>query len=395
MSNDYYHRINANSNESFVEAQIHDFDADADDEYARLQSLLAHERAKVDGKWEACDDFLLVEIQKLTMWCNDGKARELTVFMDENGRGKSLLPNHRANALIDAGRFTTKDREEFKEGRNQSLKEHQGCSFVYGNVVCKIPFGGARPDHSVYGNNPLMYVTQPRAPSAKMIRNHGEELARNKLSPTKKMNTLSMLYSGRITWEDTSYHVVPKNCTNFEYKMLLKKWGVQDSDLDRLFGNVEAPPRYATALQYTREWAALDPADRVVIWSLPQTPCGQDSICWREDGTEVPLNSVFETVFHNKEKTPQRLQFIELMNTWESSNTPRMIFINLSQKKKQRGVSGKRSSGDSSYLIQTSLYMGSDETGDVQLENRVSNPCSKLVFIESKPICKLCPQCDN
>ena len=336
MSNVYYHRINANSNESFIEAQIQDFDADANDEDAHLESLLTHERAKPNGKWEACDNFLLVDIQKLTMWCDDGKCRELTVFMDENGRGKSLLPNHRANALIDAGRFTSKDREEFKEGRNQSLKEHQGCSFVYGNVVCKIPFGWARPDHSMYGNSPLRYILQPRAPSAKMIRIHGEELARNKLSPTRNMITFSMLFSERPAWEDTDYHVAPKNCTNFEFKMLLKKWGVQESDLDRLFGNVEAPPRYATALQYTREWAALDPADRDVIWSLPQTPCGGDSICWKKDGTEVPLNSVFETVFHNKEKTPQRLQFIELMNTWESSDTPRMIIINLSHKKISR-----------------------------------------------------------
>ena len=342
MSNDYYHRVNANSNESFIEAQIRDFDADADDENAHLRSLLTNERPKPNGKWEACDDFLFVEIQKFTMWCDDGKFRELTVCMDEDGRKKSLLPNHRANALIDAGRFTSKDREDFIEGRNQSLKEHQGCSFVYGNMVCKIPFGGARPDHSVYGNNPLRYILQPRAPSAKMIRSHGEELAKNKLSPTRNMVTLSVLSSGPSRWEDASYHVAPKNCTNFEFKMLLKKWGVQASDLDRLFENVEAPPRYATALQYTREWAALDPADRAVMWSLPQTPCGQDSICWREDGTEVPLNSVFHTVFQNKEKTPERLQFIELMKTWESSNTPRMIYVNLSQKRGSRGGSEKR-----------------------------------------------------
>mgnify|MGYP006058939971 CR=1 FL=1 len=51
--------------------------------------------------------------------------------------------------------------------------------------------------------------------------------------------------------------------------------------------------------------------------------------------------------------------------------------------------------GDSICLIQTSFEMGSDETGDVQSEKRVGNPCFKLVLIESKPIRKLCPQCDN
>ena len=51
--------------------------------------------------------------------------------------------------------------------------------------------------------------------------------------------------------------------------------------------------------------------------------------------------------------------------------------------------------GDRVYLIQTSFDMESDETGDVISGNRVSNPCFKLVLIESKPIRKLCPPCDN
>ena len=117
MTNHYYHRINANSSERFVEAQIDDFDADAADHDAHVRSLLTHRRAKPHGKWGDGDENLVVEIAKFTFWCDDGKLRELTIFIDEDGQRKSLFPNHRANALIDAGRFTPKNRLKFKEGK--------------------------------------------------------------------------------------------------------------------------------------------------------------------------------------------------------------------------------------------------------------------------------------
>jgi len=99
-----------------------------------------------------------------------------------------------------------------------------------------------------------------------MMDTHGEEMSRNKLVPTRKINVLaSIMTPGNPVWEDTVYSFAQKNCTNYEFKILLKLWGVQQDDLDMLFQNVEDPPQYATHLKYTREWAVLAPAD-------PQTP---------------------------------------------------------------------------------------------------------------------------
>jgi hypothetical protein len=319
MSSHYYHRINANSAEPFTDARVRDFDANAADEDAHLRSLLTHRRAQLNGKWDHGDENLCMESSIYTFWCDDGELSDMTIFMDENGHGKYLLPNHRANALIDAGRFTSKARVEFNEGRNNSLKEHSGCNFVYGDVVCKIPIGTTGPDHTVYKNNPLWYILQPREPTAEMMDTHGEEMARNKLVPNRKINVLaSIMTPGNPVWEDTVYSFAPKNCTNYEFKILLKLWGVQQDDLDMLFQNVEDPPQYATHLQYTREWAALEPADQDLLWSLPQSPSGRDSISWTDYGAQVPLNNMFETVFGNRQKTPQRLEFIQAMKNWES-----------------------------------------------------------------------------
>ena len=184
----------------------------------------------------------------------------------------------------------------------------------------------------MYNNNPLWYIVQPREPTTEMINTHGKELARNKLVPTRKMNIQASIMTPRDpVWEDTTYYVAPNNCTDFEFKMLLKLWGVQPADLDRLFMNVHDPPQYASTLQYTREWAELEPADRDLLWSLPQTPSGRDSIGWARDGTEVPLANMFEVVFGNRHKSPQRLQFIQLMKNLESPPEPRHSLYSLDE----------------------------------------------------------------
>ena len=314
----YYHRINANSAEPFTNAHVQDFDGDPHDEFARLRSLLTHRRAMPNGKWDHGDENLYLGSNIFTLWCDDGELRELTVFVIENGGANLLLPNHRANALIDAGRFTSKDRIEFNHGRNQSLKEHYGCNFVWGDVVCKIPIDTAGPDHTVYNNNPLRYMLETREPTSEMVNAHGEEMARNKLVTTRKMDVVASINApGNPIWKDTTYLLAPKNCTNYEFKILLSMW-IESDDLDRIFKNVEDPVQYATHLQYTREWAALVPADRDLIWSLPQTPSGRDSIGWTDYGAEVPLDIMFETVFGNRQKTPQRLELLRAMKNWEA-----------------------------------------------------------------------------
>lgn len=317
----HYHRINANSAEPFTTARVQDFGAGPDNQRDHLLSLLTHRQATLGGKWGHGDENLGLESSTYTLWCDDGELRELTVFMNENGRA-CLPPNHRANALIDAGRFTSKDRTEFKDGRNQSLKEHGGCNFVWGDVVCKIPFGTAGPDHTVYKNNPLRYILQPREPTAEMVKAHGEEMARNKLLPTRKMDISASFRSMKPVWGDTAYQLGQNNCTNYEFKILLSLWGVKPDVLNRIFKNVEGPVNYASHMQYTREWAALEPADRALIWSLPQTPSGRDSISWNwngaRDGARIPLDTMFKTVFGNLEKTSQRLGFLQAMKNWEA-----------------------------------------------------------------------------
>ena len=90
----------------------------------------------------------------------------------------------------------------------------------------------------MYNNNPLWYIVQPREPTTEMINLYGKELARNKLVPTRKMNIPASIMTPRDpVWEDTAYYVAPNNCTDVEFKMLLKLWGVQPDDLARLFMN--------------------------------------------------------------------------------------------------------------------------------------------------------------
>ena len=402
-SHHYYHRINANLAEPFTEAQVDDFDPDPDNECSHIRSLLTHSRLALHGKWDHGDENLYLESRMYTFWCDDGELRELTVFTCKNGLANLPLPNHRANALIDAGRFTSKDRVEFKDGRNQSFKEHNGCNFALGDLVCKIPVGAAGPDHSVYKNNPIWYVMQPREPTAEMVTACGKELARNKLVPTRKMDVLASVMTPRNpVWEDTTYCLAPENCTNYEFKILLKLWGVQQQALDRLFEHVEEPPQYATHLQYTREWAALEPADRVLIWSLPQTPSGPDGIGWTDCGARVPLSIMFKTVFGNLRETPERLEFLQVMKNWEAPPEKRrdLLFVDFAfgRHHSSRGVVRNVPMPREAFLAMT---QSEDGTETLQLVStraetkRIGSAMMKVVakMLDSTPQPAKCESC--
>ena len=313
----YYHRINANSAEQYRDVQVRDFNADASHTEAHIQSLLTHRTPLLTGRWDHGDENITIDWGWFTMFCTDGERRDIKTWFDEEGKPKSLIPNHRANAIIDAGRFTSQERTKISNNRNQNLKDHCGCNFIYGDLICEIPIGTPGPDHTVYGNNPLWSVMQPREPPAEMIDKHGQDMAVNKLSPMRKYNIPATLAAGTPVWEDTTYFAAPRVCSDVEFKTLLQLWGVTPDELARLFLNLEGPQEYATTLQFTREWSRLDQTDKDSIWRLPQRPGTANSACYTPQGTEITADQTFEMVFGNKPQTPERQDFIRLMKDWE------------------------------------------------------------------------------
>lgn len=180
------------------------------------------------------------------MWCVDGQRRQVDIYFDEEGLENNLFPNHRANALIAAGRFTTRefndtiDRSDGEQERNlnQELKDHYGSCFFVGDVVCVIPDGQPLPDFTVYGNNPIDFVLADRTPSQAMITQFGETKARNMIDPSKKYKSMSGYTGERLRaylrnppYEHASYRMMPfsgRSATNYDtYTALLKSWGYQ------------------------------------------------------------------------------------------------------------------------------------------------------------------------
>lgn len=123
-----------------------------------------------------CDD---LESNDYTVWCTDGLRHELRIYMDGEGRDpKALEPNHRANAMADAGRFVTTDfNMTDDESRNQKLKEAQGSNYFFGDIIIVNGERDPRPDMLVYGQNPVRFITTVKTPSVAMIANQGEQNA--------------------------------------------------------------------------------------------------------------------------------------------------------------------------------------------------------------------------
>lgn len=317
----YYHRINSNSAERYRDAQVRDFNADATDTEAHVQSLLTHRTPLSTGRWDHGDESISVKCGWFNMHCTDGVRRDIKAWFHEENGLKSLIPNHRANAMIDAGRFETAERTEMSDNFNQILKDYKGCNFVFGDLVCEIPTGTPVPDHSIYGNNPLWYIMQPRKPPAELIEKLGQEMAVNKLSPTRKYDIIATGDTGTPVWQDATYYAVPRVCGDIEFKTLLQLWGVPRDELTRFFPALKEPREYATILQYTRQWSRLDLTDKDDIWRLMHRPKTANSACYTQQGTVISDDETFEMVFSNKPQTPERQDFIQLMKSWEDPPT--------------------------------------------------------------------------
>ena len=84
---------------------------------------------------------LILKRQTMSFWCTDGKRHKLDYLCDGEGKDKYLLPNHRVNALIHAGRFTSKDFDNIAPSRNQELKDTWGSNYCVGDVYFVLPDG--------------------------------------------------------------------------------------------------------------------------------------------------------------------------------------------------------------------------------------------------------------
>ena len=128
----------------------------------------------------------------MSFWCLDDKRQGIDVWVDEDGRDMKLQPNHRANALADAGRFKTMAFDDIgkrhRVTNNQQLKESQGANFFVGDVCLVIKGGKPYPNFDVYGDNPIKFIRNINTPSRSMISRYGEDLAKKMIDPEKTID---------------------------------------------------------------------------------------------------------------------------------------------------------------------------------------------------------------
>ena len=134
----------------------------------------------------------------MSFWCMDDKRQEIDVWVDEEGRDKNLQPNHRANALAEAGRFKNMLFDDIgkrhRVTKNQQLKESQGANYFVGDVCLVIKGGKPYPNLSVYGDNPIKFITKTNPPSQGMITRYGEDLAKKMIDPEKTVDFQSLFH---------------------------------------------------------------------------------------------------------------------------------------------------------------------------------------------------------
>jgi hypothetical protein len=202
------------------------------DVYAKIESLLSSSEASGGGISTSHPSSIMVDRATVSLWCVDGESRDLSIYADENGKSKGLSPNHRMNAMIDAGRFLSMDYDTIKpRSQNQRLKDSWGSNYFVGDVFCKVPVSGPLPDLSVFGENPIAFIMQERTASDQMKDEYGEVVARNMLDPRMR-KPMPSFFSGNIqqllsnlTWEHVGYHLYVDSYRDEAYTALLRSWG--------------------------------------------------------------------------------------------------------------------------------------------------------------------------
>ena len=204
------------------------------DSYTKVNQLMSLSATAEDGR--PCDRASVIMIERTTLlfWGDDGKRCVFNIFADENGKSKGLPPNHRLNAMVNAGRFTTKSFDTIGPSKNQDLKESSGSNYFVGDVYFEIPAGCPYPDLIIFGDNPINFIMQERTASNQMKKEYGEEVAGNMLNPRMKKN-LPCHFSGnvgqyikmlnKLEWVFVDYHLLANRCDDDSYKLLIRSWG--------------------------------------------------------------------------------------------------------------------------------------------------------------------------
>ena len=186
---------------------------------------------------------VFVECKELTLWCEDNARREFLVLCDENGLDNRLLPNHRANALVSAGRFTDHNFNDIgtrsNRTKNQDLKDSQGCNFFVGDVFILVEKDTVAPDMSIYGDNPLEWILEFKEPSERMINAYGKNIAIHKIAPQGVLQLVSMSPQLTFACEWVGYKLIPEGMGEIDpaYAALIFKWynsGRDPNDTDDL-----------------------------------------------------------------------------------------------------------------------------------------------------------------
>ena len=227
---DRYHRISATNISAFLEARTSEFPSGTDTLY-HVQALLTHQSPGADGYWQAAPPSFMVECQSnLMLWGTDGRRRLYKCYMDENGLNHQLEWNHRMNAIVDVGRFTSLDQTMIDEHKNQRLKDSHGSNYFCGDVVIEVPVGSVPPDHDVYGDDPIDSIMRRRPVSPAMVARYGEIEARRKLAHNSVMdlsNLQAVMATGSVQWIQKRYKVTPYGMTD-TMRQLLQSWGYSD-----------------------------------------------------------------------------------------------------------------------------------------------------------------------
>ena len=221
-------RINAGNIQTDMWLGLDDKNVDT-----KIKQLMSSTARAETGQSGAHASDIMVERTTWLFWGDDGKTHEFDIFADENGKAKSLPPNHQVNAMIHAARFTTKRFDTVRRARNQEMKDAYGSNFFVGDVYIKVP-SGKDLDLFICGNNPIDFIIKERTPSNKMKQEYGIEVANNMLNPRMRKNH-PYEYSGtldqyrqmlnNLNWVFIDYNICPNNCDDNSYKALLRSWG--------------------------------------------------------------------------------------------------------------------------------------------------------------------------
>ena len=107
----------------------------------------------------------LVGLRKFNAWCKrdngPGHVRCSFIFaFDKQGMEKGLQPNHRANAVVNGGRFINITLDSIGDGdsSNQQWKDKYGSNYFVGDVFALTNPQGPSPDILLFESNPITSI---------------------------------------------------------------------------------------------------------------------------------------------------------------------------------------------------------------------------------------------